>query len=212
MDITLGMMKGGTAKSTSAVHLALGLHRATGQRVALIDADVRSQTTTDWTGLAGDAWPQGITVFPWHDAASMSRRVAGIRGDYPHIVRDTGGDQPDVLEACLVDTDLLIAPIAASGSEFRRVPATLAIAQQVAVARNPNLGILVLLVKVVRNDVDAKTIRAQLTEGGAVVLDTEVPVEKRYMRAFGGVPAELGAYDDLTAEVLASVGQEVSGG
>lgn len=203
MDITLGMQKGGTAKSTSAVHLALGIHRITGERVALIDADPRSQTANDWCGVAGDAWPVGITVFPWHDHSSIGRRVKAIRPDYPFVVRDTGGDQPEILEASLVDTNLLLAPIAPTGPEMRRIPATLTVAQQIAAARNPDLTVLVLLVKVERNDADAKVIRAQLDESGVARADTEIPRGKRYSRAFGQVPDDLGAYMDLAREVLA---------
>ena len=64
--------------------------------------------------MAGEAWPHGITVFAWWDS-TMRRRVDGIKGDYPVIIRDTGGtasDAADVLRQSLCDTDLLVSPFA----------------------------------------------------------------------------------------------------
>lgn len=202
MDITVGLQKGGARKSTTAVCLAIGIHRRTGKKVALIDADPRSQTAMDWSGVAGEAWPAGISVFPWWDADSITKRIRDIRPDYPYIIRDTGGDQPIVFEKCLEDTDLLIAPTAPQGAEVRRIPATMVLAQQVAAVRNKGLQVMALLVMVERNDVDARTVRAELAEAGVPVADTEIPRGKRYSRAFGNYPADLGAYEQFTDEVL----------
>lgn len=207
MDLTYGMMKGGTAKSTSAVLTALALHRKRGRRVGLVDADVRSQTTTDWCGLSGASWPTDISVFPWHDPEALPHHIARIRPDFPDVVRDTGGDHPDVLEACLVDTDMLICPVAGTGPEYRRVPATLALAAQVAKVRNPNLLVMVLIVKVPRNSVEARTMRGQLADKGIGVFDTEVRHSlTMYARPFGSVPGSLGAYEQLAEEIVDVMG------
>ena len=52
--------KGGTAKTTTAVHLALALHR-TG-RTMLVDADPQLSAIT-WKEQAEPAWPLSLPVF-----------------------------------------------------------------------------------------------------------------------------------------------------
>lgn len=203
MDITVGMMKGGTGKSTTAVHLALALHRATGERVGLIDADPRSQTTTDWRNVAGAEWPDDITVVQWTDPATLGSNAKGLSRDVKHIITDTGGDQPTIFQAALKYSQYLLAPIAATLPEYRRVPATMQVARELAAVFNPKLMSLVTFVKVSGDsDVEARGMREKLTELDIACADTMIPNRKLYHRNFGSSPEDLGKYETLVRELI----------
>lgn len=204
LDLTVGLPKGGTAKSTTAVLLALAIHQKTGKRVALIDTDKTSQSAMDWSNMAGEAWPHGITVFAWWDS-TMRRRVDGIKGDYPVIIRDTGGtasDAADVLRQSLCDTDLLVSPFAPTPAEYRRLPATIGLAQEVGQTVNPDLTFLPVLVKATTRNPDVRDIRDQMDAAGLAYADTLIPNSPAYARMFGTVPRSLLAYDALADEIL----------
>ena len=63
MRITVGNLKGGSAKTTSAVHLALGLARD--GRTLLVDADPEQPQSHEWAETAGDDWPADrVAAYP----------------------------------------------------------------------------------------------------------------------------------------------------
>lgn len=204
MKVAVGLQKGGTGKSTSAVIIAILLWLITRKRVLLVDADPKSQTTVDWRGIAGDAWPDGITVI--QRTSGLARGIRDAMPGHDHLVIDTGGDRDEILEAALEEVELLLAPIAPTGAESRRIPATLQVAGRVALDGNPDLAVLVLLVKVANShDLDAKQIRDQLTSKGIAVAKTMIPMRKLYSRAFGTFSPdtrEYGLYVDLLDELL----------
>ncbi|WP_322755991.1 ParA family protein [Frankia sp. Cas3] len=110
MRIVVGNLKGGVAKTTTAVYLALGLAR-TG-RVLLVDADGTNASAVDWSANAED-WPATVVVVPWA-VPDLGRRVAAVAGDYDHIVIDTGPERGDLLRQALMVTDDLLVPVAPS--------------------------------------------------------------------------------------------------
>lgn len=207
LRLTIGNIKGGVAKSTSAVYLAVLIWLITGERVLLVDADRISQTSNDWAQMVGDRWPDAITVIPWA-VDDLAKRVKAVQGDYRHIIIDTGGDDEERLAQALLVTDHLIVPLAPSVADFRRLPATLSVAAKVD-AISP-VSVVVLLVKVANNrdsdgrwrDVDARNIRELAASQGIVCLDAAVPNDKRYMRAMGSVPEDFDHYGPVVAELL----------
>ncbi len=207
LRLTIGNIKGGTAKSTTAVYIALLIWMITGERVLLVDADRISQTTNDWAQMAGAAWPDAITVIPWA-VDDLAKRVRAVAGDYRHVIIDTGGDDEERLAQALLVTDHLIVPLAPSVADFRRLPATMNIAAK-ADALSP-VSVVVLLVKVAQNrdadgrwlDVDAKRIKGMATDAGMVCLDAAIPAAKPYMRVMGTIPEDFEHYAAVVAELL----------
>jgi chromosome partitioning protein len=59
----------------------------------------------------------------------------------------------------------------------------------------------VLLTKVRKGTVSARSIRDVLAEVGLPVLDTEIPLAEQYAASFGMFPTDLSAYDDLIREL-----------
>lgn len=197
--ITLGNLKGGVAKTTSAIHLATGLGRL--GRVLLVDADPQASSTMDWSTSAGDAWPSGIVVVPWAQA-DLARRVQAVADDYDHIVIDTGGEDDSILAAALMVTDELVIPVAPSPLDLRRLPATFNLAARID-AVSP-VTARVVLVKVRKGTASARDARTLLEGMELPVMEASVSLWEQYSQAFGSLPEDLGEYADVLAELTAA--------
>lgn len=202
LRLTIGNLKGGTGRSTTAVLLALALSRADpGTRVYLVDADTANATAWDWSEDAGETWPPGVTVVR-APSVHLARRV---RDDVPagaHLIIDTGPHDAGILRQALTVTDHLLVPLAPTGNEVTRLTPTLEAAAEVGVTRELRLSIL--LNRVVPNTRSRVEVRAAITEQlGLAVMATEVSRRELYAGAHGSVPADLGAYPEVLAELLA---------
>ena len=59
----------------------------------------------------------------------------------------------------------------------------------------------VLLTKVRRGTLSARSVRDVLAEVGLPVMDTEIPLAEMYAGSFGIAPTDLGAYEELIREL-----------
>ncbi|MGH3429430.1 MAG: AAA family ATPase [Mycobacteriales bacterium] len=201
MSITVGNIKGGTGKSTTVVFLALLLHSLTGGRVLLIDADKNSQTVSDWSAQAPD-WPEAVVVAGLA-VTDLGRKVQAIRGDYDHVVIDTGGHSEEILGQALMVTDELIVPVAPSPLEIRRLPATFQVATRVDVISPIAAQVLLVRVGAGDSDLDASEARALFEQEGVPYMDSYTRQLKGYPRAFGQVPDDFMDYLDVLDELTA---------
>ncbi len=137
-------------------------------------------------------------VVPWPQA-DLGRRVRAVEADYDHVLIDTGGEDDTILSAALMVTDELIIPVAPSPLDLRRLPATFELAARVD-AVSP-VSARVLLVKMRKNTASARDSRALLETMGLPVMESAVSLWEQYIQAFGSLPAELGEYADVVAEL-----------
>jgi len=203
--IAVGALKGGVGKTTSAVHLALGLAR-TG-RTLLVDADPQAASADDWRATAGVAWPDQVVVIPWADD-QLGRRVKAVAADYEHVVIDTGGENDSLLAQAMTVCGELLIPAAPSLVELRRLPATFELAARVD-AISPVVA-RVLLTKVRAGTRSASEARELLEGMGYPVMATQVSMWEAYAQAFGTVPSDLGEYAQVLVELAAPVDEGVS--
>lgn len=205
MKITVGGLKGGIGKTTTAVHLATALARLDGDpRVLLIDADPQSQSAFDWATQAaesGNALP--FQVLPWA-TPDLPRRVRALEMEYRHIVIDTGGETATMFRAAVAVAPELVIPVRANNIEVRRVPATLAEARTVQDMSGVDIYPRVLFVAVKRSN-DEPACRAFMDSMGVPMFTATVRDSVLYSRAFGDVPGALGDYASVCAELLAGV-------
>jgi chromosome partitioning protein len=200
--ITVGNLKGGVGKTTTAVYLALGLARE-GARVLLVDADPQAASALDWSSCAAD-WPASVVTvaLPTPD---LGRQVQAMAGDYAAVVIDTGGESDTLLAAAFMVTDHLVVPVTPSAVELRRLPATLEVAARVD-AVSPILA-SVLLVKVrpgTRSGGRGEQLgeaRTLLDDLDLPVMDAEIRLREMYPAAFGSAPTDLGDYGAVLAEL-----------
>lgn len=118
--IVLGNEKGGSGKSTTAVHIATAL-AAAGVAVGAIDLDVRQRTFARYMeNRARSARTRGLTLpAPETLVIGETEGVAGLsqalRGSWAQdraaIVIDTPGRHGPIVEAALARADTLVTPI-----------------------------------------------------------------------------------------------------
>lgn len=104
MIIVIASAKGGSGKTTTAVHLAEYLSRKRSlKRVVLLDADPDNRSASKWYGR-GDDWKFDL-VEPGQD----------VEGEFNALVVDSGAaPESDALAELLEGSDLLIVPTGAS--------------------------------------------------------------------------------------------------
>jgi chromosome partitioning protein len=201
LRITIGNLKGGVARSTSSILLALALQRRTGERVFIVDADGANGTSFQWSEYAGEDWPEELPVVYLPGSQTLAKRVTQMHPD-GHLIIDTGNDSNTLRQSLLV-TDHLVMPIGATPAEAARLTPTLQAAAEIAALKPIALSILFTRTTPNANSFREAHSEAKKLEGGGLrVLDTNVPFAQLYSQAFGTVPQKLGVYDDVLEEIL----------
>jgi chromosome partitioning protein len=191
-------LKGGTGKTTAAVHLALGL--AEHGRTLLVDADPQG-SALHWSEQAGD-FP--VTVIHW-PTRDLARRVGQVAGDYAHVVIDTPPGVDGLVRQALLCTDVLLVPLAPSLLEVARLEPTFEAAAETEAIHPVSVRLLLVRVRAgTRSARDARiALEAPPPEGlGMPAFKAEVHLRESYATAYGLVPPDLGEYRDVLAELL----------
>ena len=195
MRLAITNLKGGTGKTTTAVHLAAGLGRR--GRTLLIDADPQ-RSATEWVFLMGDSCPFALVTDGEPD---LHRRLADVVRGYDHVVIDTPpGYESIVRSAVLSATDILI-PIAPSIMDINRLRPTLELIASLERLNAPSIRLL--LTKVRGNTRTGRLARETLeTTLGMPVVAAEIPLMEAYVTGFGLVPPEGHRYGAVLDELL----------
>ena len=201
MRITVGMLKGGASRTTTAVYLALAEWRRSGGPVLLVDADQGNGTALEWHEDAGDAWPEEVEVVFW-PSSNLARRVGRLVGGDASVVIDTGNEAA-AIRAGLEATDHLVIPIAPTGPETARFRPTLEAAAEVGARKS--IEVSVLVTRAVANTRSLAGAREALAgvagELGLHILEAVVPRLERIANAYGTVPDDLAPYSEALEEL-----------
>jgi chromosome partitioning protein len=124
--IVLGNEKGGSGKSTTAVHIAIALAHA-GFRTAMLDLDARQRTVDRYIeNRAAFAAKRGLTL-PMVDVGVIEdtpegeaelERCFGIAAELDFLVVDTPGRDSPLARAALARADTIVTPINDSFVDF----------------------------------------------------------------------------------------------
>lgn len=205
--VTIGMLKGGAGKTTSAVFAATR-YAEQGLAVTVLDGDQTSQSAHDWARLAaaaGDPLPFEVVRFPFVDdvAREIAERRASGKADV--VIVDAGGGSALYLEEAASESDALLMPLAPSGADTRRIQATMVAAERGA-ARNPRgLVAFLCLVRADARTSQPRRWRKQLETDGHPLLDCSIGDRVLYSDAYGTWPESVGEYDAVLAEVEAEL-------
>ncbi|MGW3130653.1 ParA family protein [Streptomyces sp. NPDC001123] len=213
--IVVGMLKGGTGKTTSAWFIALYYAVVLGVPTLLLDADATSQSAYDWFKVAqaaGFEIPANLVVerYPFDDIAEYIRTK---RAEFGAIVVDAGGGSARIFHEAVTEANLLLVPVAPTKIERRKLVATFDEAERAA-ARNDH-GVTAHVVMVKADDRTSLPGRAkeQLldpAEGEGIgpdrdeafpLAETTIHSWVHYMEAFGEIPTELSEYAELMKEL-----------
>lgn len=199
VKIAVGNLKGGTAKTTSAVFVALGLARQ--GRTLLVDADPQ-QSAFDWSTLAGDNWPSQLTVIPWA-TRDLAKRAKEVAADYDHLIIDTGPEDAAILRQALLITEHLLIPVGPSPMELRRLGRTLDLATEVDALSPVYPRVLLTRLRAgTRSSTEAREI---LNEMEVPMLEVGIRRLEMYSLAMGSVPEDLGEYSAVLSELEAEL-------
>lgn len=196
MIVTVGALKGGVGKTTTAVYLALALARLDG-RVLLVDADPDQSSSYRWADAAGQEWPADVDV-RHEPSRDLERRLRPLVSRYEHVVVDVGPKNAGLLRQALTVSDRLIVPAAPRPLDLTELVPTFNVAADVD-EHHPILA-AVLLVMTRRTRSLAET-REGLAGLDLPVMDAQVPLRESYALAYGTVPRDLGAYIDVLDEI-----------
>jgi chromosome partitioning protein len=134
--VVLGNEKGGSGKSTTALHIAVALLKA-GQRVATIDLDSRQKSFTHYIENRR-AWAErariklelpthycvpradgnSVEANEAHEFASFSRAIAQIEQSHDVVVVDTPGNDTYLMRLAHSMADTLVTPLNDSFVDF----------------------------------------------------------------------------------------------
>lgn len=162
--VTVGGIKGGVAKSTVAVHLAVALHRA-GESVAMLDADPQGSATR-WVRRMGELFPVvGITLGnDPRGAAKAAVRRALEAADI--VVADPPPSSREVLRVLCAVADLSIVPTGASAEELHLAARTLELAREEREDIGKPLSALLVATRIPKGTTSGRDAVAALGEFG----------------------------------------------
>ncbi|WP_075554436.1 ParA family protein [Pseudonocardia sp. Ae505_Ps2] len=146
MRLTVGHLKGGTGKTTTAVHLALGLARS--GRTLLVDADPDQDGALAWSQLAKD-WPADRCIVIEAADRHLARQLRPMLDDYAHVILDAGPKNPNLLRQALTLSEHLIVPVRPTGADLAAIERVFELAAE-ADALSPLTASLLLV------DVDSR--------------------------------------------------------
>ncbi|MER5431752.1 ParA family protein [Streptomyces sp. NPDC002588] len=213
--IVVGILKGGTGKTTSAWFIALYYSVVLDLPTLLLDADATSQSAYDWFKVAqaaGFEVPENLVVerYPFDDIAEYIRVK---RAEFGAIVVDAGGGSARIFHEAVTEANLLLVPVAPTKIERRKLVATFDEAERAA-ARNEH-GVTAHVVMVKADDRTSLPSRAkeqllEPAEGEGIgpdrdeafpLAETTIHSWVHYMEAFGEIPTELSEYAELMKEL-----------
>lgn len=193
MRIAVAFLKGGAGKTTTAAHLAAGLHGG-GRETFLIDADPQGSALR-WSERA---------EFPWVTVAlptkTIHRQVGQLVGKADAVIDTPPGDL-GIVASALRAADLLVVPMQPTTADMDQLAETLSLADDVAATND--LVVRILLTRTVKNTRARTLTREALVDAGHLVFDSEVPQSQALALAHGQAITDLGPYADVVAEILA---------
>jgi chromosome partitioning protein len=139
ITITLAGQKGGTGKSTIAVHLASEYHRR-GHRVLVLDADPQGTALT-WSEAAAERGHPAPNVLGIGDA--LRSQLPSLRRGYDLVFIDTAGRQSKRLAGALALSDLALVPCKPSAPDVWALGDTIELVERVREVRDLEARIVV---------------------------------------------------------------------
>lgn len=203
--VTVGNMKGGVAKSTTAIFFAL-LLAFTGEDVLLVDGDKKNTSCLKWKLGAGEEWPLNVQVQPWA-TPDLAPRVQAMRGQVKHVVADTSPQIEEVLRAALMVTDTFLIVTQPNPMDVLQLKDSIQAAVETDQQKRVLGGELAAVISFMRvkqqNSVLLREARKHCDDNEYPYLWSAVISRDPIAEMFGAFPWDFAEYIDLFAEFVA---------
>ena len=171
--------KGGSGKTTLAIHLAMALVRQ-GARVLLIDADPQG-SALDWS-VARQVTP-ALPVIGLPKAV-LHREVPGMAADYDHVVIDGPPQVADVTRSAVLASDAVLIPVQPSGLDVWGASAVVTLLTEAAMVR-PNLKAAFVISRKMVNTALARDVPGTLADYRLRTLKASLAQRVAFAEALG---------------------------
>lgn len=205
--LVVGNVKGGVAKTTTAVQVTLwAAHR--GIRTLLLDADP-GRSSLSWATRA-EGWPDHVAPVIAHHTPDLPRRLPGLAAGFELVVVDcphdpTGAAQVGpMLASAIAVADLLVVPTPPAGADLDRLGDLLAAIDRERDRRDLRWCLALVRVDLRRRGLAAEVQMALIAQDLPVLLDGWVPERASVEDAFG-TATRLVEYEALVDELLAQM-------
>ena len=190
MIIGIVGLKGGTAKTVTAMYLAAAAHKQ-GNTVTVIDAD-SEQSALNWAsnGLDFDV----VTA----DKA-LSKQAKALKQAGHIVLIDNSPNSRDLLYSTALCSDRVVVPTGATGQEVNRLAPTLQILHEVEESRDVAIT-SILLTKYDRRRVLSREFLEVFAE--YPLLDTKISHKAVYQSEFGVMPTYTLEYSNVLWELM----------
>jgi chromosome partitioning protein len=176
MRIAIANLKGGTGKTTTAVHVASSL--AVTGRTLLVDADPQ-QSALAWSEAAGGLGCP-VVGLPVRD---LHKRLPELSEGYHHVVVDTPPADLAITRSALLAVEEVIVPIGPTPLDLDRLSATLDLLAEVEPIDAFHWSLL--LTRLRRGTRSSRETRAALEDLEMPVMRAEVPLREAIGLSFG---------------------------
>lgn len=194
MRLAIANLKGGTGKTTTAVHLAAGLGRR--GRTLLVDADPQG-SASEWASMIGEKPLFDVIADAEPD---LHRRLPGYAAGYDHVVIDTPPGHESVVRSAVLAADAVLIPLSPSLMDVNRLRPTVELIAAAEAVNSPTLH--VLLIRVRAGTRTGRLSRETLQDLGVPVLTTEIPLLEAYVTGFGLLPPDGHRYGQVLDELF----------
>ncbi|MCP9209682.1 division plane positioning ATPase MipZ [Streptomyces sp. NEAU-Y11] len=150
--VGVGMLKGGTGKTTSSIFLALYLAICLGLKVCVVDTDDNSQSVDNWYKLREsreEEVPFDLVTYDPKDeeGPDLDDVLDELSKQYDVVLVDVGGAGKEAYWELCKMAHFLLLPVAPSGFETHRIAPTIKVASRGGKANPNRLKIFVALIK-----------------------------------------------------------------
>lgn len=194
MIIGIANVKGGVAKTTSAIYLAT-IFANKGYDTVVVDLD-RQGSASEWADRAEDAGTPLPFPVEVSNAARIKRFIKGY-GKKTIIILDTPPGDPATVDAAIGLSDFVVVPTRSYGIEVSRVWNTL-----------PSLAGIPHAVLVTSARLGTRSLElflAILDEEETPRFRTVIPLRESVPDTWGEVPTQFEGYESVATEILETV-------